>query len=215
MPAKEVLIIGYSGHAYVVCDALQSSGAKLVGYCENTEKSYNPFALPYLGSEREKAGKENLQKYACFIAIGDNTLRWKISRFLEEANVPPPVNAVHIAAHVSGIAKLGNGILVAPQSTINPLVQIGNGAICNTGSIIEHECKIGNFAHVAPGAVLAGNVTVGDRAFVGAGAVVKQGVTIGKDAVIGAGTVVIRDVPDGATLVGNPGRELQKSKNHL
>jgi len=32
------------------------------------------------------------------------------------------------------------------------------------------------------------------------------GITIGENAVVGAGTVVTRDVPDNATVVGNPGR---------
>jgi acetyltransferase-like isoleucine patch superfamily enzyme len=30
--------------------------------------------------------------------------------------------------------------------------------------------------------------------------------TIGENSLIGAGTVIIKDVPDGATVVGNPGR---------
>lgn len=29
---------------------------------------------------------------------------------------------------------------------------------------------------------------------------------VGEDALIGAGAVIIKDIPDGATVVGNPGR---------
>jgi acetyltransferase-like isoleucine patch superfamily enzyme len=36
--------------------------------------------------------------------------------------------------------------------------------------------------------------------------VIKQGIVVGKDVVIGAGTVVITNIPDGKTVVGNPGR---------
>jgi acetyltransferase EpsM len=54
--------------------------------------------------------------------------------------------------------------------------------------------------------VLCGDVTIGHRTFVGANSVIKQGVNVGADVTIGAGTVVLKDVPDGATLVGNPGR---------
>jgi acetyltransferase-like isoleucine patch superfamily enzyme len=49
------------------------------------------------------------------------------------------------------------------------------------------------------------------RAAVGTGAVILPGVTIGVEAVVGAGAVVTRDVPDGATVVGNPARELRPS----
>ena len=49
------------------------------------------------------------------------------------------------------------------------------------------------------------------RAAVGTGAVILPGVTVGVEAVVGAGAVVTRDVPDGATVVGNPARELRAS----
>lgn len=49
---------------------------------------------------------------------------------------------------------------------------------------------------------------VGKGASIGAGAVILPGVTIGKGAMIGAGAVVTRDVPDNATVVGNPARIL-------
>lgn len=49
---------------------------------------------------------------------------------------------------------------------------------------------------------------VKEGAAIGAGAVIVCGVTIGKGAFVGAGAVVTRDVPDGATVVGNPARIL-------
>lgn len=38
---------------------------------------------------------------------------------------------------------------------------------------------------------------------------VEQYITIGKNCMIGAGSVVLRDVPDGATVVGVPGKEIK------
>ena len=50
--------------------------------------------------------------------------------------------------------------------------------------------------------------TVERGASIGSGAVILGGVTIGAGATVGAGAVVARDVPPGATVVGNPAREL-------
>lgn len=47
-------------------------------------------------------------------------------------------------------------------------------------------------------------------AAVGTGAIVLPGVVIGTGSMVGAGTVVTRDVPDGATVVGNPARVIRK-----
>ena len=50
------------------------------------------------------------------------------------------------------------------------------------------------------------------RAAVGTGAVILPGVTIGVGAIVGAGAVVTRDVPDGATVVGNPARLFEREQ---
>jgi acetyltransferase EpsM len=55
-------------------------------------------------------------------------------------------------------------------------------------------------------AALAGNVYVGEGTHIGLRASVIQGIRIGKWCTIGAGAVIINDIPDGATVVGNPGR---------
>lgn len=49
-------------------------------------------------------------------------------------------------------------------------------------------------------------VRIGRHAWIGGGAIILPGVTVGDNAVIGAGSVVTRDVPNGATVVGNPAR---------
>lgn len=48
------------------------------------------------------------------------------------------------------------------------------------------------------------------RAAIGTGAIILPGLTIGMEATVGAGAVVTEDVPDGATVVGNPARLLTK-----
>ena len=201
-----MILIGYSGHAFVIHGIVTAAGKKITGYCDNEEKQYNPFVLPYLGTENSEAALSAFSANGFFIAIGDNAIREKIYHALAAKNLFA-VNVVHPSAVIDPSAILAaSGVMVAANAVINPLVKIGTGVICNTGCVIEHECAIGNFAHIAPGAVLCGNVKVGANSFVGANAVVKQGVIIGNNVMIGAGAVVLKNVPDNVTIIGNPAK---------
>lgn len=210
---KPISIIGYSGHGYVIADIFLSNNQPIKAYCDQNEKIYNPFQLNYLGSEQETYTLQKLQEFEYFIAIGDNKIRGRVYERLSLL-LGKSVNAIHRTAVVSPTVRLEDGIMIAANATVNPIVEIGRGAICNTSSSIDHECIIGEFAHIGPGAVLCGNVHVGHHTFVGANAVVKQGIRIGSNAMIGAGCVVVKDVPDHAIVVGNPQRELIKSREN-
>lgn len=206
---KPVAIVGYSGHAYVIIDIFLNAGRIVTAYCDNEEKTNNPFHLEYLGKEQEVLNQ--LRKFDYFLCVGHNGIREKIYNQVKNI-LGNPVNAIHPKAIVSASAKMGNGVMVAANASINPIVEIGNGVICNTSCSIDHECIIEDFAHIAPGAVLCGNVKVGKGSFIGAGAVIKQGVTIGDNVMVGAGTVVLKDVLSNTTVVGNPQRVLTKKQ---
>ena len=200
---ESVVIIGYSGHAYVICDILESSKIKVLGYCENTEKAQNPFKLSYLGLEQEEKTLSILRKNACFVAIGDNFSRRKVQEFLIGQHCKI-INIIDGSSRVSSSSTIENGVMIGPGAIVNALCKIQQGAICNSGSIVEHECIIGKFTHIAPGAVLCGNVQVGENSFIGAGAIIKQNINIGSNVIVGAGTVVVKDIPSNSTVIGNP-----------
>ena len=201
-----MIIIGYSGHGFVVYGILTASGKKITGYCDTEEKKYNPFSLSWLGTEDNNTVLALFKENEFFIAIGNNAIREKIFKKLAEKFFYP-INAIHPSAVIDDSALLAkNGIMIAANAVINPLAKIGTGAICNTGCIIEHECIVGDFVHIGPGAVLCGNVKVGNNTFIGANAVVRQGIVIGNNAMVGAGTVVVKDVPDNVTVLGVPAK---------
>ena len=201
-----MILIGYSGHAFVVYGILTAAGKRVTGYCDVAEKEFNPFSLPYFGSENSEAALPALKQSGFFISVGDNRLRQKIYGFLQSKNLSP-ANAIHPSAIIDASAIIAeHAVMISANVTINPLALIATGAICNTGCIIEHECVVGEFAHIGPGAVLCGNVKIGDGTFVGANAVIKQGITVGKNAMIGAGAVVIKDVRDNVTVIGVPAK---------
>lgn len=204
---NQAVVIGYSGHAYVVVDVLMAMGYRVNGYYDREQKEHNPYGLRYLGKETVPTMSEQLTHTAYFVSIGDNHLRKKMYESLAKL-AGRSVNAVHPQSVVSPMAELAEeaGILVAPNAVANACSHIGKGTICNTSSVIEHDCRVGEFCHIAPGATLCGNVQVGSLSFVGANAVVKQGVKIGANVTIGAGAVILKDVPDNTVVVGSPER---------
>lgn len=205
---EEAVIIGYSGHAYVVLDTLIALNYNVVNYLEQSEKVNNPYNLIYLGSEQDPKISAYLGSKPAFVGIGDNKTRSKVFSHLKREQIYTPY-ASHPYSIISDKAVIGEGTVVMQGCMINALSYIGRGVICNTSSVIEHECNVGDFAHIAPGAVLAGNVWVGDNSLIGANSVIKEGVKIGKNVIVGAGSVIINDIPDGSKVAGNPARQIR------
>lgn len=201
------VIIGYSGHSYVVIEAATVSGIKVSGYTEKNPVKSNPYKLEYCGFEGASDFDGWGKKFSFILGIGDNKVRTKVAKLLteKEENI---VTIIHPDSAISQSAKIGEGTFISSGVQMNALANIGKGVIINTGAIVEHECKVDDYSHIAPGAVLAGNVTVGKQSFVGANAFVKEGIKIGNNVIIGAGTVVLNDIESGKKVVGNPGRIL-------
>ncbi len=202
---KKNVIIGYSGHAYVVAESFIAKGNTVSYYTSLNEASNNPFNLTYLGFESGSNFKGWEMQLNYILGIGDNNLREKAGNLILSKSMNL-VNVIDSNALFSKSTNIGLGVFVSKGVLVNAFSKIGNFTILNTGCIIEHECEIGIAAHIAPGAVLAGNVKIGNRSFIGANSVIKQGIKIGDDVIIGAGSVIIKDVLSNTKLVGNPGK---------
>jgi acetyltransferase EpsM len=202
---KKVILIGYSGHGFVVADTAIENKLNLVEYAENSIVQNNPFHLNYAGNESDNDFFVKNMEAKYLIGIGDNNIRERIYNLINEKQ-GEILTLINQSASISNTASIGNGTFVNKNVAINALTKVGKNVILNTACIIEHDCVIADSVHIAPGAVLAGNVTIGERSFIGANSVIKQGVTIGKDVVVGAGTVVLKDISDGKKIVGNPSR---------
>ena len=201
---KKMALIGYSGHAFVVEEVLNSKGVEVFGYFEKHIKK--DISLVYLGDENEAQAIQWLTKNDFVVAIGDNKVRSKIyTNVLSHVDYTPS-SAIHSSALISKKASLGSYVQVITSAIIHPYAVIGNGSIINTASVVEHECVVGEFCHISCGAVLCGNVSIGDFTFIGANTVVRQGIKIGKNVIVGAGSVVVSDVPDNSVVMGNPAK---------
>ncbi|QSW87447.1 acetyltransferase [Flavobacterium endoglycinae] len=203
---KSIILVGYSGHGYVVADTILDNNYEILGYSDKEEAISNPYNLVYLGFEKDNDFIGWSKEISFALGIGDNYLRQKIADLIERKGKKIQT-IIHKTAHVSKTAIIGQGTFINKSVAINAFVEVGKNSILNTSCIIEHECILQDAVHIAPGAVLAGNVKIGERSFVGANAVIKQGVIIGKDVIIGAGSVVINNIPDNEVWFGNPAKK--------
>lgn len=117
---------------------------------------------------------------------------------------------IHPMARHSRRCTIGQGGYVGIHAMTFRNAKIGRFVTVLGQAIVGDECVVEDFATIATDSKLSGGVHIGEGAFVGVGSIITERLRVGRGAVIGAGSVVIRDVPDGATVVGNPAREIQR-----
>lgn len=193
----DMLLYGASGHGKVVYDALEGD----VGLFFDDNEGLKVF----LSLSVAKYEKGHNSEEEVIITIGDNQLRKKISKLVKHKFG----QVIAASSTISASSRIGTGSQILHGAIVQTNAFIGDHVIINTGASVDHDCIVGDFCHIAPQVTLCGNVQVGEGTLIGAGSTVIPGIKIGKWCTIGAGTVVINDVPDYATVVGNPGRVLR------
>ncbi len=194
-------IYGASGHSKVIVEIIEKAGNYVKALFDD-----DPLKKELLGY---KVSNENsifdLEDVDWIIGIGNNEIRKKVA----ESHSLSYGIAIDSKAIISGRIEIGKGTVIMPGATINSSTRIGKHSIINTNSSVDHDCVLGDYVHVSPGAILCGGVHVGEGSHLGAGSIILPGIKIGKWAKVGAGAVIIKEVPDYATVVGNPGKVIK------
>lgn len=207
------LVLGASGHAKVVTDAINSEKRyAVIGYIDDDEERHGDvfYGSRILGGRHRAI--ELLHEGSVnhiIVAIGDCETRTRLANDMRAAGFKLPV-VIHRKAYVVDDVEIGGGSVIMAGAVVNSATTIGRDVIVNTSASVDHDCHISDGVHIAPGSHLAGSVSVGSNSWVGLGASVIESRRIGRNVMIGAGTVVIHDVPDGVTIVGNPARVVSR-----
>jgi UDP-2-acetamido-3-amino-2,3-dideoxy-glucuronate N-acetyltransferase len=143
------------------------------------------------------------------VTIGTGTTVW-------------PGAHIRESAAVGNDCTIGRNVYIDAEVIIGDRCKIQDAALLYRGAILEDGVFVGPGAIVTndkwPRAVMEDGERVTTQnwepettlsqygASIGAGAVIMAGVTVGEWAMIGAGSVVTHDVPDGATVKGNPAK---------
>lgn len=195
---KEILLIGFGGHAKSVIDSIEATGEyHIAGFLETSQKqdiSYQDYKVIGLDKDMKKYYDAGIRH--AFITIGfmgNALLRQRLYGELKKIGYILPI-IIDKSAAISANIRLGEGCYVGKKAVINSNASVGKMCIINSGSIVEHDCIVGDFTHVAVGASLCGESTIADNSFIGANAVILQGVNIGSNSVIGAGSIITKAV---------------------
>ena len=206
-----MVIIGAKGHATEILDicALLGMTDDLSFFDDySLDPPHGPIgAYPVLRSfEALEAAFRKDPRFV--LGLGNPLLRFKLyERCVQAGGRMESVFSPR--SYVSSLdTRLGTGLNVMHQVTIQPKVTIGDGCLINAGVLIHHDTCIDRFCEIGPGAVLTGNVSVGEFTMIGAGAIVLPNVRIGKNVRVGAGAVVVKDIIDNLTVKGNPSHKI-------
>lgn len=111
-----------------------------------------------------------------------------------------------------GHVMIGDNVEIGAYSTVDRAVlqdtYIGDNVKIDHHVHVGHNAWIGRNTTITAGAIIGGSAEIGNDCWIGLGAIIRNKVVVGPNVTVGMGAVVISDVPDGATVVGNPARKL-------
>lgn len=159
--------------------------------------------------ENDPAARTKLEVFLLYPSIHAR-LAHMISHFLYKKNL------LFLARLISQIARFLTGIEIHPGATLGVGILIDHGM----GVVIGETAELGDRITIYHGTTLGGtgkekgkrHPTVGDNVVIGAGSKVLGNIKIGSNSKIGANSVVLDDVPEGATVVGIPGKVVKINK---
>jgi len=157
--------------------------------------------------DKDPAAKSMLEIILCYPGVHALWFH-RISHFLYSRKI------YIVARLVSHFARFITGVEIHPGANIGRRVFIDHGM----GVVIGETSEIGDDSLIYKGVVLGGtslergkrHPTLGKNVVVGSNACILGPIKIGDGAKIGSGSVVIKNVPMGATVVGVPGKIVEK-----
>ena len=159
--------------------------------------------------ENDPAARSKIEVFLLYPTI-HALIAYRISHYLY-------INKLFFLARlISQISRFFTGIEILPGAKIGRGLVIDHGM----GVVIGETAEIGDNVLLYHGVTLGGtgkdkgkrHPTVGNNVVIGAGAKVLGPIYIGSNSKIGANSVVLNNVPEGATAVGIPAKNIIKIK---
>lgn len=113
------------------------------------------------------------REYPCaFIAIGDNRIRRKYARLLQDCGFLTP-SIVSPEASISNKTKIGKGTVILAQARVGD-AEIGDYCILTSNSLVNSGAAVGAFSHVDCGGIVLKGDRLPEGTVVGSGEVYRD-----------------------------------------
>lgn len=160
--------------------------------------------------ENDPAARSKIEVFLLYPSV-HALIAYRISHFFYKHKL------FFLARLISQTARFFTGIEIHPGATIGKGLFIDHGM----GVVIGETTEIGDNVTLYHGVTLGGtgkhkgkrHPTIGDNVVIGTGAKVLGPIRVGNNAKVGGNAVVVKDVPDGATAVGIPAKNIIKKSN--
>jgi sugar O-acyltransferase (sialic acid O-acetyltransferase NeuD family) len=210
-----MLIAGAGGFAKEVYEVLMQQGYKCSRWIvffddhnqDNPDKLYGYRILKSSDHAKEFLGGI----YNDFVlGVGTPAIRMALAQKMQKlgGNL---ASVISPRAHIGTHSEIGRGVSIMTGAIITNDCHIAGGCLINLNATVGHDTTLEPYVELCPGVGIGGHCYIGAYTFIGTNATVLPGIRIGRHCTIGAGAVVTKDVPDGATVVGVPGKIIKQS----
>lgn len=206
---KEILIVGAGGFGRELLQWIKDINRitpkwEIGGFLDDNLDALNDYEIDYpiVGTIQGYVPKEN-EVLAC--AIANPNIKERVIHVLKQRGAEF-TSVIHPTALVSDYAKLGEGIIMYPNSGINANAKMGD-FVTLLSSGIGHDAVIGDYSTISSYCDITGGVCLGERVFLGSHVTIVPQRRIGSDVYIGVGSVVMTNIKPGYHVMGNPAKK--------
>ena len=175
--------MGAGGFGRVALDVLLAGGFgdRILGFYDDAH-AVLPGRIrgyPVLGDVEMLKSMLSVEPAHVVVAITDNEARLRIANTLRRLG-GEFFTPAHPLAHVSDVAAVGGGCVLAAGAVVHPDASVGSHCFVGPGAVVDRDAEVGAGVWISAGAVVGPGARVGARAVIGANA------SIGRKAEVGA-----------------------------